>query len=90
MRKAAARFASLGAVVDEVSIPLHGDASSAIFLAVTRPDMADVFVHGRPPDLLSWPLAHLDAPAPDAGGYARMNAGAPTVMNKLLSGTYIG
>lgn len=87
VRKAGERFASLGAEVEEVSIPLHA-LGAAIFTAVTRPDMADVFIYGKPPDLLSWPLADLDPPMPDAQWYETMNESAPTVVNKLLSGKF--
>lgn len=91
VRAAAERFRTLGAeVVEEVSIPFHGAMSSALFSAVTRADMADVFLGGRTPDLLSWPLPHLrDAPAPDGEWYDKVNAGPSTVVNKLLSGAYI-
>lgn len=93
VRRAAARFATLGASVvdDDVRIPLHAHGA-AIFTAVTRPDMADVFLYGKPPDLLSWPLADLaaGAPAPTAQWYETMNAAAPTVVNKLLSGAFLG
>lgn len=89
VKKAAQRFTALGAaVVEEVSIPLHA-LGATIFTAVTRPDMANVFIYGKPPDLLSWPLADLDPPAPDAQWYETMNKSAPTVINKLLSGTFI-
>lgn len=88
VKKAGERFAALGGVVEQVSIPLHA-AGAAIFTAVTRPDMANVFIYGKPPDLLSWPLADLAPPAPDAQWYETMNKSAPTVINKLLSGTFL-
>lgn len=89
VKKAAARFTTLGAaVVEEVSIPLHA-LGATIFTAVTRPDMANVFIYGKPPDLLSWPLANITPPPPDAQWYETMNKSAPTVINKLLSGTFI-
>lgn len=88
VKKAAERFATLGAVVEEVSIPLHALGAS-IFTAVTRSDMSNVFIYGKPPDLLSWPLADLSPPPPDAQWYETMNKSAPTVVNKLLSGTFL-
>lgn len=88
VRRAGERFASLGAVVEEVSIPLHA-LGSTIFTAVTRAGMADFLVYGRPPELLSWPLADPDLPAPDARWFDTMSRSAPTVTSALLSSVYL-
>lgn len=88
VKSAGQRFASLGGVVEEVSIPLHS-LGSAIFTAVTRAGMADVFLGGKPPDLLSWPLMDLDLAKLDAEWYETMNKSAPTVVAALLSGTFL-
>ncbi|KAF3762985.1 amidase signature enzyme [Cryphonectria parasitica EP155] len=88
VHKAGERFGTLGGVVEEVSVPLHM-LGADIFTAVTRADMADVFIYNKPPDLLSWPLADLDPPVPNRQWYQTMNKAAPTVVNKLLNGTFL-
>ncbi|KUI71972.1 Amidase [Cytospora mali] len=88
VRKAGERFASLGGTVEEVSIPLHA-MGAAIFTAATRADMADVFLYGKTPDCLSWPLPSLGPPHLDAKWYETINKSAPTVVNCLLSGEYM-
>ncbi|KAJ0108972.1 hypothetical protein J7T55_005520 [Diaporthe amygdali] len=88
VKQAGQRFAALGGTVEEVSVPMHTMAAS-IFTAVTRPDMADVFIHNTPPDCLSWPMADLAPPKPDGKWYDTMNRSAPMVVNKLLSSTFI-
>lgn len=96
IKKAAERFAALGAtVVEEVSIPMHAVAGK-IFAAVTLAGMPDVFLHNSPPDLVSWPAADWD-PLPDAKTaaaaraewYETMNKSAPTVVNKLFAGNFL-
>lgn len=87
VRQAGQRFAELGATVEEVSIPLHA-LGSAIFAAVTRAGMADVFIYGKPPELLSWPV--FDAvPAPDAQWLETMSKSAPTVVGAVLMSAYL-
>lgn len=93
VRTAAARFTALGAdAVDEVSVPLHA-VGAKIFSAVTLADMADVFLHNKAPDLLSWPIADWD-PFPSTTKsaeqwYEAMNKSAPTVVNKLFSSMFV-
>lgn len=89
VRRAGQRFAALGGVVEEVSIPLHAHGST-IFTAATRGALADVVFYGRPPDLLSWPLLAeaadaAPAPAPDAAWFEALRRSAPTVPAALLS-----
>lgn len=86
--KAGRRFASLGGVVEEVSVPMHR-LGGAIFNAVTRAGMADVFLHGKPPEQLSWPLSDMDPPAYDEKWYETMNKSAPTVVAALLGSTFL-
>lgn len=96
VRGAAARFAALGAdVVEEVSVPLHA-RGAAVFTAVTRAGMAEVFLGGRPPDLLSWPVlvggagpGAADPPTPDAAWFETMSRCAPTVPAMLLSSAFL-
>lgn len=88
IRRAGQRFAALGGAVEEVGVPLH-TLGADIFTAVTRAGMADVFIYNKPPELLSWPLADLDPPVPGDKWYQTMNASAPTVVNKVLSGTFL-
>lgn len=88
VKKAGQRFASLGGIVEEVSIPLHA-LGGVIFAAVTGAGMADVFLGGQPPDLLSWPLMNLDLTKLDAKWYETMNKSAPTVVAALLSSAFL-
>lgn len=88
VRKAVERFTALGGIVEEASIPIHGDGP-AIFTAVARAQMADVFIHNKAPDLLSHPLPNLMPPRPDQKWFETMNKSAPTVVNVLLSSAYL-
>lgn len=88
VRRAGQRFAALGGVVDEVGIPLHA-LGGTIFTAATRAGLADVVFYGRPPDLLSWPLADVDAPEPDAAWLEATSGSAPTVPAALLSSVFL-
>lgn len=89
VREAGRRFASLGGTVEEVSVPLHA-VGGTIFTAATRSEMAEVFVYGRPPDCLGWPLTALaNAPEPGGAWYETMNRSAPTVVDKVLSGEFL-
>lgn len=95
VKKAAQRFTDLGAaVVEEVSVPLHA-VGTKIFTAVTLAGMAEVFLHNKPPELLSWPVADWDpmqaGPRAEAwqSWYETMNKSAPTVVNSLLGGAFV-
>ncbi|KAI3390576.1 hypothetical protein diail_9187 [Diaporthe ilicicola] len=84
VKQAGQRFAALGGTVDEVSVPMH-DMGAAIFTAVTRTEMADVFIHNKSLDCLSWPITDLLPPAPDGKWYETMDKSSPMVVNMLLS-----
>lgn len=88
VKQAGQRFTSLGGVVEEVSVPMHL-LGNAIFAAVTRAGMADVFLHGKPPEQLSWPLSDFDLPTYDGTWYETMNESAPTVVAALLGSTFL-
>ncbi|KAG6357799.1 hypothetical protein INS49_013678 [Diaporthe citri] len=88
VKQAGQRFAALGGTVEEVSIPMH-DLGAAIFTAVVRSEMPDVFVHNKPPDCLSWPIADLMPPTPDGKWFETLNISAPTVVNKFVTGEFL-
>ncbi|POS69608.1 amidase [Diaporthe helianthi] len=88
VKQAGQRFAALGAKVDEVSIPMHA-MGSAIFTAVEKPEWVDVFIYGKAPDCLSWPMQHVAPTKPDAQWYETMNKSAPTVVSTLVTGEFL-
>ncbi|GJN84478.1 hypothetical protein PLIIFM63780_008035 [Purpureocillium lilacinum] len=87
IRDAAARFAQLGAVVDEVSIPLHA-VGRAIWVTTNRGHMADTLLGNKPSELLSHPMPNLSAPKPDQKWFDTMTKSNPAVVNTLLFGSY--
>lgn len=88
VRHAGQRFAALGGTIEEVSIPVHA-LGAAVFTAAEAPEMADVFLHNKPPDCLSWPAADLVPPAPDGSWFETMNRSAPTVVSTLIAGEFL-
>ena len=88
VKQAGQRFAALGGRVEEVSIPMH-NMGAAIFTAVEGSEMADVFIHNKPADCLSWPTADLIPPTPDGQWFETMNKSAPTVVNTLIRGEFL-
>ncbi|XXG97963.1 hypothetical protein Hte_004279 [Hypoxylon texense] len=90
VRKAASRFAALGASVAEVSVPLHLVAPH-VFTAATRAYMADSLLFGRGSTTspsLPFPFPFPGAAAPPALGqawYETMTASNPLVVVALLS-----
>ncbi|KAL2000498.1 hypothetical protein VTN02DRAFT_2991 [Thermoascus thermophilus] len=88
VREAAQRFASLGAVVEEVSIPLHAQGAN-IWAAVTRRDLGDYACRARHSDTLSFPLPHVDPPAPSQSFYDEMTKANPAVTNVLFNSAYL-
>ncbi|UNI24691.1 Amidase [Purpureocillium takamizusanense] len=83
IREAAARFARLGAIVDEVSIPLHA-VGRAIWVTTNRGLMADTLLGNKPSELLSHPMSNLSAPKPDQKWFDTMTKSNPAVVNTLL------
>ncbi|KAI0177947.1 amidase signature domain-containing protein [Pestalotiopsis sp. NC0098] len=81
------RFAALGAVVEEISIPLH-KIGPAIWTAATRANMIDSMTNVSP-TLLSHTLPDLNPPVPDQAWYETMNKFNPAVVNVFLAGAYL-
>ncbi|KAI1764818.1 amidase signature enzyme [Hypoxylon sp. FL1150] len=93
IRKAASRFASLGASVAEVSVPLHLIAPH-IFTAATRAYMADTLLFGYGSSTSAalpfpFPTAAAAAPAPDQAWYDTMTASNPLVVGGILSSDFL-
>lgn len=86
-KAACARFTALGAVVEEVSIPLH-KIGPAIWTAATRANMIDSMTNVSP-TLLSHTLPDLNPPVPDQAWYETMNKFNPAVVNVFFAGAYL-
>jgi amidase len=83
VRSAAERLSSLGAVVEEVSIPMHAHAA-AIWTVATRPFMPH-FISGHASPLLSHTMEHLE-PNPIGQEYFDILANRnPAAVNVLLN-----
>ncbi|KAH9883534.1 amidase signature domain-containing protein [Xylariomycetidae sp. FL2044] len=87
-RAATQRFASLGATVGEISIPLH-KLGPAIWTAATRAQMIDNFTNTNALPLLSHTLPDLNPPAPDQAWYENMNRHNPAAVNVFFAGAYL-
>lgn len=88
VRAAASRFASLGATVVDVSVPLHLKAKS-LWTATMLDSAADVFIANKAPDLVSHPIPGFVPPTPTQSWYETMNKSSPSVVASLLGTTYL-
>lgn len=86
-KAACERFAVLGGIVEEVSIPLH-KIGSAIWTAATRANMIDSMTNVSP-TLLSHTLPDFNPPVPDQAWYETMNKYNPAVVNVFFAGAYL-
>ncbi len=81
-------FAASGAIVSEVSIPIHL-LGPAIWTAATRGSMAELAVKAAPPDLLTHTMPHFEPRwPPDQEMYDLLNRTNPAVVNLLFWGTF--
>ncbi|KAK9783743.1 putative Amidase domain-containing protein [Seiridium cardinale] len=81
------RFATLGATVDEISIPLH-KMGAALWTAATRGNMIDSLTNTSP-TLLSHTLPDLNPPVPDQAWFETMNKFNPAVVAVFFAGAYL-
>ncbi|KAI1104808.1 amidase signature enzyme [Jackrogersella minutella] len=91
VRKAASRFAALGASVVEVSVPLHL-AAPHIFTAATRAYMADTLLFHQGSSTASslpFPFPGTPPPAPDQDWYETMTVSNPLLVGLLLSSEFL-
>ena len=88
VRKAGERFAQLGAVVENVSIPFHSEAK-AIWDSVIQSQMGDVFISNKATDQLSYSLPYVQPPVPDQKWYEQMTVDNPAVVAALLTGDHL-
>lgn len=87
-RAACARFAALGAAVEEVSVPLH-KLGPAIWTAATRGQMAGPAFTNVAPDLLSHTLADLAPPAPGQAWFDDVSAHNPAAASVYFAGAHL-
>lgn len=87
-KAAAQRFASLGADVEEVSIPLHVDGP-LIWVAATRYQMGGFGTANAAPSLLSQPIVSLRPRALDQHWFDLMSVHNPAMVNVVLASEYL-
>lgn len=87
-KAAAERFASLGAEVEEVSIPLHVDGP-LIWLAATRYQMGPIGAANSAPTLLSQPIVTLKPQPLDQHWFDLMSVHNPAMVNVVLASEYL-
>lgn len=87
-RAAAQRFASLGARVDEVSIPMHTDGP-LIWTAATRAQMASFGTANAAPTSLSYSLPSLKPPPITQRWLDLMSHHNPAMANVVFSSDYL-
>lgn len=88
VRTAADRFASLGATVEEVSIPIHLDGP-LIWTAATRPKMGPFGIANATPTALGYFLPSLKPPPLTQRWLELMSVYNPAMVNILLSSDYL-
>ncbi|XDG10308.1 hypothetical protein ABKA04_009923 [Annulohypoxylon sp. FPYF3050] len=87
VRRAAKSFEAAGALVKEVSIPLHSEGP-VLWTASTRPSMSQSLCHGKTGGHLSYLPPHLQ-PQPLTQKTFDLQAGSnPALVNIMLSGQY--
>ncbi len=87
VKTAAERFRSLGADVKEISIPLHAHGAS-IWTIAARPSMPH-FVAGKVPDLLAYPMPHLDPEPVNQHYYDTLANRNPAAVNVLMNAAHM-
>lgn len=87
-RAAAKRFASLGAQVDEVSIPMHTDGA-LIWTAATRAQMASFGTANAAPTSLSYSLPSLKPPPLTQRWLDLLSHHNPAMANVVFSSDYL-
>lgn len=87
-KAAAQRFASLGAEVEEVSIPLHVDGP-LIWVAATRYQMGAFGTANAAPSLLSQPIVSITPPPLDQHWFDVMSIHNPAMVNVVLASEYL-
>lgn len=88
VRTAADRFASLGAQVDEVSIPMHLDGP-LIWTAATRPKMGSFGTANATPTALGYSLPSFKPPPLTQRWLDLMSHHNPAMVNVVLSSDYL-
>ncbi|CAN8103241.1 unnamed protein product [Discula destructiva] len=88
VRSAADRFSSLGAQVDEVSIPLHLDGP-LIWTAATRSKMAEFGTANATPTALGYSLPGLKPPPVTQRWLELMSHHNPALVNVVFSSDYL-
>ena len=84
---AAERFRSLGADVQDISIPLHLHGA-AIWTIAARPMMPDC-VAGKAPSLLSYPMPHYDPLPIDQKFFDTLANRNPATVNSLMNAAHM-
>ncbi|KAK3641109.1 hypothetical protein LTR56_011555 [Elasticomyces elasticus] len=87
VKAAAERFRSLGADVNEISIPLHKHGA-AIWTIAARPMMPH-FVAGNPPDLLSHTMPHLQPNKIGQDYFDTLAHRNPAAVNILMNAAHL-
>lgn len=87
IKTAAERFELLGADVKEISIPLHKHGA-AIWTIATRPMMPH-FMAGRPPDLLTHTMPHVDPLPIDQEFFDTLANRNPATVNVLMNAAHM-
>ncbi|KAJ4390947.1 hypothetical protein N0V93_004546 [Gnomoniopsis smithogilvyi] len=88
VRNAADRFLSLGAEVEEVSVPLHMDGP-LIWTAATRPKMGPFGTANATPTALGYSLPSLKPPPINQRWLELMSHYNPAMVNVVLSSDYL-
>lgn len=88
VRKAADRFAALGATVEEVSVPIHLDGP-LIWTAATRPKMGDFGTANATPTALGYSLPSLKPPPLTQRWLDLMSVYNPAMVNVLFGSDYL-
>lgn len=88
VRRAAERFRRLGAVVEEVSIPLHKDGP-LIWTAATRTQMASFAIDNAAPPALGYSLPSLRPPPLTQRWLELMSHHNPAMVNVVLSSDFL-
>ncbi|KAL5343019.1 amidase signature domain-containing protein [Aspergillus crustosus] len=82
-------FIHAGAVVKEISIPMH-HRGPLIWTAATRKTMGDFAISGETQGYLTWSVSHMNLKwPPDQSMYDQLSATNPTIMNLIFCAAYL-
>ncbi|ORY12049.1 amidase signature domain-containing protein [Clohesyomyces aquaticus] len=82
------QFKGIGAVVEEVSIPMHSLGPS-IWTVVTRPGIGSYGLENKPAPILNYPMPDISPPVFDQAAFDVLDKHNPAVVNMVFNSAFL-